>query len=222
MPHNIVILAVPGVQLLDVAGPLDQRRVTTHWAACAELAARFPAISVDADALYVADGPVRTAAGVTSGMDLALRLIEEDVGQEVARDVAARLVMFFRRPAGQGHFMRQQGVSVAGRSALQDLQRWVLSNLHQVSGIQDMASHIQRSPRHLNRLFRQQMGMSCGEWLEGARIAKARELLTGPLPAKSVAAACGYRSSDVLRRAFSKVTGMTPSVYRKMYRAAPS
>ncbi|MDO6407134.1 GlxA family transcriptional regulator [Pantoea phytobeneficialis] len=206
-----------GALLLAQTGLLDHRRVTTHWSVAKTLTQRYPAIALDADALYVADGPLRTAAGVTSGMDLALRFIEEDVGREVALDVAANLVMFFRRPAGQGHFVRKQQTSLDGRSALQDLQRWTLSHLATVKSVAQMAAHIQLSTRHLNRLFHQEMGVSSGEWLEESRITLARELLTANHPVKSIAALCGYSSSDVMRRAFIKVTGLTPAVYRKIY-----
>lgn len=206
-----------GALLLAQTGLLHQRKVTTHWSVAKTLARRYPDIDVDADALYVADGPVRTAAGVTSGLDLALRFIEEDVGTEVAQDVAANLVMFFRRPAGQGHFIRKQQTSVDGRSALQDLQRWTLSHLDSVKSVAQMAEHIQLSTRHLNRIFHQEMDVTAGEWLEEARITLARELLTANQPVKSIAARCGYNSSDVMRRAFIKVTGFTPAVYRKFY-----
>lgn len=206
-----------GALLLAQTGLLHQRQVATHWSVAEQLASRYPDITVDADALYIADGPVRTAAGVTSGMDLALRFIEEDLGREVAQDVAANLVMFFRRPAGQGHFIRKQHISVGGRSALQDLQRWTLQHLEKVQNVMQMAEHIHLSVRHLNRLFQQEMGKSTGEWLEEARIAKARELLMTGAAIKTVAARCGYSSSDVMRRAFIKVTGLTPTVYRKIY-----
>jgi transcriptional regulator GlxA family with amidase domain len=208
-----------GALLLAQTGLLNNRQVTTHWSVAGELSRRHPAIEVNADALYVADGPVRTAAGVTSGMDLALRFIEEDVGRETARDVAANLVMFFRRPGGQGHFTRKQQVSTTGRAALQDLQRWVLTNLDTTGTAAEMANHINLSVRHLNRVFQQEMGVSTGEWLEQARIARARELLSERLPIKSVAAMCGYSSSDVMRRAFVKVTGMSPAIYQKIYAA---
>lgn len=208
-----------GALLLAQTGLLNHRQVTTHWSVAGELSRRHPAIEVNADALYVADGPVRTAAGVTSGMDLALRFIEEDVGRETARDVAANLVMFFRRPGGQGHFTRKQQVSTTGRAALQDLQRWVLTNLDTTGTASEMANHINLSVRHLNRVFQQEMGVSTGEWLEQARIARARELLSERLPIKSVAAMCGYSSSDVMRRAFVKVTGMSPAMYQKIYAA---
>lgn len=206
-----------GAFLLAQTGLLQQRNITTHWATAAQLAALYPNIKVNEDALYIADGPIRTAAGVTSGMDLALRLVEEDLGQETAREIAANLVMFFRRPVNQAHFVRHSAISLSGRSALQDLQRWVLANLSEVASVQDMAAHIGLSARHIGRLFRQELNMSAGEWLENERIARARTLLeTGPLPLKTIADACGYSSYDILRRAFIRRVGISPTVYRKM------
>ena len=207
-----------GALLLAQTGLLHGKKVTTHWACADALAAQVPDAQVEADALYVADGALRTAAGVTSGLDLALRLVEEDLGRELAQDIAANLVMFFQRPVNQGHFVRKASLSLGGRSAFQEVQRWALANLAQVSSLEDLAAHMQISTRHLTRLFRQQMDVAAGSWLEHARIDQARSLLeTGSLPLKAIPAACGYRSSDVMRRAFVKVTGMTPSMYRKMF-----
>ena len=207
-----------GALLLAQTGLLHQRRVTTHWACADLLALRCPQAQVEPDALYVADGPLRTSAGVTSGLDLALRLVEEDLGREVAQEVAANLVMFFRRPVSQGHFARRDSVSLTGRAALQDLQRWALAHLPEIGGVQDLAAHIDLSVRHLGRLFRQELDMQPGSWLENARIEKVRELLEeGRLPLKAIPEACGYRSGDVMRRAFVKRTGMTPAVYRRMF-----
>ncbi|OCQ54284.1 HTH-type transcriptional regulator CdhR [Photorhabdus australis subsp. thailandensis] len=207
-----------GALLLAQTGLLKQRRVTTHWACAELLAMRFPEITVEPDVLYMADGSLRTAAGVTSGLDLALRLVEEDLGRELAMEVAASLVMFFKRPVCQGHFIRRSQLSLSGRAAFQDLQRWAQANLQDISGLQDMATHMNLSIRHLGRLFRQELDMKAGVWLENARVEKARTLLEeGKLPLKAIPGACGYRSSDVMRRAFVKNTGMTPSVYRKIF-----
>jgi len=195
-----------------------QRRVTTHWACADLLAQRCPEALVEPDALCVADGPLRTSAGVTAGLDLALRLVEEDLGREVAEEVAANLVMFFRRPVNQRHFARRDSLSLSGRAALQELQRWALAHLPEIGGVQDLAAHIDLSVRHLGRLFHQELDTQPGSWLEDARIEKARELLeAGRLPLKAIPEACGYRSGDVMRRAFAKRTGMTPAVYRRLF-----
>lgn len=206
-----------GALLLAQTGLLNGKKVTTHWACADALAMQLPDAQVEADALYVADGPLRTAAGVTSGLDLALRLVEEDLGRELTQEIAANLVMFFQRPVNQSHFVRKQQASLAGRSALQAMQRWALANLAEIKGVEDLAAHMNLSTRHLTRLFNQALHIQPGAWLERARIAQARTLLENPaLPLKTIPAACGYRSADVMRRAFIKITGMTPSHYRKM------
>lgn len=206
-----------GALLLAQTGLLNGRKVTTHWSVSALLTARYPDTEVTADALYVMDGPLRTAAGVTSGLDLALRLVEEDLGREVAQDVAANLVMFFKRPVNQNHFIREQKTSLSGRSALQDLQRWTIANISEVTTVQQMAAHIHLSVRHLTRLFHHELQVTPGEWLEAEKVARARQLLeSGELPVKAIAAASGFSGVDTLRRAFVRRTGITPAAYRKI------
>ena len=130
--------------------------------------------------------------------------------------------MFFRRPVNQGHFIRRSAISLSGRNAFQDLQRWTLANLATVASLNDMAAHIGLSVRHLARLFRQEMDMAAGEWLEAGRIDRAKMLLeSDALPLKTIASQCGYASADVLRRAFIKRVGMTPSMYRRLNVARP-
>ncbi|MGC6387045.1 GlxA family transcriptional regulator [Ewingella sp. S1.OA.A_B6] len=207
-----------GALLLGAAGLLDGRRVTTHWAVAAKLAHDFPLAQVDADAIFLSDGPLRTAAGVTSGLDLALNMVEEDLGREVAMSVAAQLVMFFKRPCGQLQFSRHGKASVSGRSALQHLQRWVMSSLDSPHNAQTMAAHMGVSVRHLTRLFNQAIGLTPAGWLEQQRIARARELLElTALAVKQIADNCGFSSVDILRRAFVRQLNVTPSQYRRFY-----
>ncbi|MFK3661794.1 GlxA family transcriptional regulator [Scandinavium sp. NPDC088450] len=207
-----------GAFLLAQSGVLTHRTVTTHWQSADQLEKSYPDIHVDKDALYVADGPVRTAAGVTSGMDLALRLVEEDLGRELAMDIAGNLVMFFRRPANQSHYVRGQTLSLNGREALQELQRWTLTHLDRIHSLSDMADHIGLSTRHLNRLFQQQLNVRPGEWLEACRISRVKEMLEKEdVPLKTIANAVGYNSADSLRRAFIRQMGMTPPMYRKLH-----
>lgn len=209
-----------GALLLAQTGLLQGKRVTTHWACASELASRFPQISVDADALYVADGPIRTAAGVTSGLDLALRLVEEDLGRDVALEIASNLVMFFRRPVSQNHFMRGDNVTLSGRSSFQELLRWSASHLDKVKNVAVMAEHMNVSERHLSRLFRQTLALSPAQWLERERVARAKQLLEQGMASKILAGECGFASVDVMRRAFVRVTGMTPGVYGRLFTRA--
>lgn len=206
-----------GALLLARTGLLEGKRVTTHWACAARLAALYPGVTVTADALCVKDDRVRTAAGVTSGLDLALRLVEEDLGREIAQDVAAQLVMFFRRPVNQTHFIRGNGVSLDGRTAFQELQRWTITHIETVKTVSMMASHLNISERHLSRLFRQELGITPKQWLERERVAKVRQLLEQKkLPAKTLAAMSGFSGADVMRRVFCRVTGITPAAYSRL------
>ncbi len=206
-----------GALLLALTGRLKGKRVTTHWACADVLSAKHPEITVEADALYVADGRIRTAAGVTSGLDMALRLVEEDLGRSVAAEVADQLVMFFRRPVNQSHFVRSHTLSLDGRTALQDLQRWAIANIKDVTTVALMADHISLSQRHLTRIFRQETGLTPAQWLERERVSKVKLLIEKEnLSAKKLASECGFSGPDVMRRVFSRLTGITPADYRKM------
>lgn len=206
-----------GALFLALTGRLNGKRVTTHWACADTLSLKHPEVIVEADALYVADGRIRTAAGVTSGLDMALRLVEEDLGRSVATEVADQLVMFFRRPVNQSHFVRGSALSLDGRTALQDLQRWAIANIKEVTSVAMMAEHIGFSQRHLTRIFRQETSLTPAQWLERERVSKAKLLIEKEkLPAKKLAAECGFSGPDVMRRVFSRLIGITPSGYQKL------
>ncbi len=207
-----------GAMVLAQCALLDGYRVTTHWAVADDLANRYPKVQVTPDELYVCDGPLRTAAGVTSGLDLALKMVEEDLGREVAMDIAANLVMFFKRPVGQLHFSRKGKASLAGRSTLQDLQRWAISHLAEAKNAQALAAHMALSVRHLTRIFQQELAITPAQWLEREKVAQARHLLESTAAApKEIAVLCGFSSIDILRRAFLRQLKTTPSEYRKYY-----
>lgn len=207
-----------GAFALAATGLLDGHRVTTHWAAAHDLAQRFPAVRVEEDALYVRDGKLRTAAGVTAGLDLALTLVEEDLGREVAMRVAAQLVMFFKRPGGQLQFSRKGVACPSGRSVLQEVQRWVAANPALTLSVKALAAHAGQSPRHFARLFHAEVGLTPAAWVETARITAARTLLEAGTDApKQVAAKCGFANADTLRRAFVKHLGVTPAEFRKRH-----
>ena len=208
-----------GAFVLAQAGLLEKKRVTTHWAVAEELARRFPTLTVDADAIHVRDGKVRTAAGVTAGLDLALALVEEDLGRQVAMDVAARLVMFFRRPGGQLQFSRGGKAAPVGRSALQEVQRWIATEPAADHSVEQLARRMGVSSRHFSRLFRHEVGMTPARWVEAARIRAARDMLEdGSIAPKQVAARCGFANADTLRRAFSRHVGVSPAEYRRLHR----
>lgn len=207
-----------GAFFLAAAGLLDGKRITTHWAVADRLAEKFPSVSVDKDAIYVTDGKLRTAAGVTAGLDLALALVEEDLGREIAMKVASQLVMFFKRPGGQMQFTRKGEAVPAGRGALQELQRWVAANPGLDHSVASLAARIDISPRHFARLFRAEVGITPATWVEEARVNAARRLLElGNEAPKQVALHCGFADADTLRRAFARHVGVTPAEYRKRF-----
>ena len=207
-----------GAFALAAAGLLDGARVTTHWAVAAALAAAFPDVTVDEDAIHIRDGKVRTAAGVTAGLDLALALVEEDLGRDIAMRVASQLVMFFKRPGGQLQFSRKGDAVPAGRSALQDVQRWVAANPALDHSVAELAKRLDVSPRHFSRMFHAEVGMTPAAWVEVARVEAARRLLEdGQATPKQVAACCGFVDVDVLRRAFQRRVGVTPADYRRRH-----
>ncbi|WP_426613151.1 GlxA family transcriptional regulator [Bradyrhizobium sp. McL0616] len=207
-----------GAFFLAAAGLLDGRRVTTHWALADRLAERFPSVTVEADALYVTDGKLRTAAGVTAGLDLSLALVEEDLGREIAMRVASQLVMFFKRPGGQMQFTRKGEAVPAGRAALQELQRWVAANPGLDHSVASLAKRMELSARHFARLFRAEVGITPATWVEEARVNAARRLLElGHDAPKQVATHCGFADADTLRRAFARHVGVTPAEYRKRF-----
>jgi transcriptional regulator GlxA family with amidase domain len=203
---------------LAAAGLLDGKRVTTHWAVAERLAARYPSVIVEPDAIQVSDGKLRTAAGVTAGLDLALSLVEEDLGRQVAMKVASQLVMFFKRPGGQMQFSRKGEAVPAGRGALQELQRWVAANPALDHDVTSLAKRMQLSPRHFARLFKSEVGVTPGSWVEESRVCAARKLLeVGSEPPKQVALHCGFADADTFRRAFARHVGVTPAEYRKRF-----
>jgi transcriptional regulator GlxA family with amidase domain len=207
-----------GAFFLAAAGLLDGRRVTTHWAVADALAEKFPLVIVDQDAIHVSDGQLRTAAGVTAGLDLALALVEEDLGRDIAMRVASQLVMFFKRPGGQMQFSRKGEAVPGGRAALQELQRWVAANPALDHSVASLAKRMDLSPRHFARLFRNEVGITPATWVEEARVSVARHLLEqGHEAPKQVAARCGFADADTLRRAFARHVGVTPAEYRKRF-----
>jgi transcriptional regulator GlxA family with amidase domain len=207
-----------GAFLLAQAGLLDGKRVTTHWAVADRLAASYPAVTVEVDAIHIRDGRLRTAAGVTAGLDLALALVEEDLGRDIAMKIAAQLVMYFKRAGGQMQFSRKGESLPVGRSVLQEAQRFIAANPAGDHSVPSLAARAGLSPRHFARLFHSDVGLTPAAWVEAARIAAARRLLeTGHEAPKQVAARCGFANADTLRRVFTRHVGVSPAEYRKRY-----
>lgn len=215
-----------GAFLLAEAGLLDGRRATTHWDACDLLQRRYPAVTVDPDPIFVRDGHVATSAGVTAGMDLALALVEEDHGPDVALATARRLVMYVQRPGGQAQFSAPLQAQVAGATArhpIQAVQRWVVAHPDADASVEALAARAAMSPRHFARAFAAEVGTTPARWVEGVRVEAARLLLeTADQPVDAVAAASGFGSAETLRRAFLRHLRVAPTDYRKRFRKEPA
>jgi transcriptional regulator GlxA family with amidase domain len=208
-----------GAFLLARAGLLDGRRATTHWASCADLAGRYPAVTVEPDPIFVRDGNVVTSAGVTAGMDLALALVEEDLGREVALEAARWLVLFLKRPGGQAQFSAQLAAQTADRAPLRELQAWIPDHLEEDLSVPALADRASMSERNFARAFRRETGMTPAAYVEAARVESARIALeTGDLPVENVARRSGFGTVETMRRAFRRRVGVTPADYRTRFR----
>jgi len=212
-----------GSFLLARAGLLDGRRATTHWASCEKLAERHPEIDVDADAIFVRDGNLWTSAGVTAGMDLALALVEEDLGRDVALEIARWLVLFVQRPGGQSQFSAQLSAQRAERVPLRDVQGWVAGNLGADLRVEILAERACMSPRNFARAFRREVGQTPAAYVELARVEAARQALAdGSEPVEAIARRVGFGTPETMRRAFHRRLGIGPAEYRDRFGAALS
>ena len=208
-----------GAFLLARAGVLDGRRATTHWANCADLAERYPAVSVEPDPIFIRDGNVATSAGVTAGMDLALALVEEDLGRDLALEAARWLVVFLQRPGGQAQFSAQLAAQAADRAPLRELQAWIPDHLDENLSVPALARRTRMSDRNFARAFRRETGMTPGAYVEAARVERARIALeTGDLPVEAVAELSGFGTVETMRRAFRRRVGVSPAGYRTRFR----
>jgi len=207
-----------GSYLLAEAGLLAGRRVTTHWAYSAEMARRYPDVIVDPEPIFVWDGPFVTSAGVSTGIDMTLALVEKDHGAALALEVARFLVLFFKRHGGQSQFSAILDAQVAGDSPMRAAQEWILDNLAWPLSVPDIAEYANMSPRNFARVFRREVGMTPGQYVERMRIARARKLLeTTALPIRQVARRCGFATPETFLRSFSKILQLTPTEYRQRF-----
>ncbi|MGH8264257.1 MAG: GlxA family transcriptional regulator [Steroidobacteraceae bacterium] len=204
-----------GALILATAGLLKDRPATTHWAYCDRLGRMAPETAVNADAIYVKSGRVYTSAGVTTGMDMALAMVEEDHGRAVALAVAQELVMFLKRPGGQSQFSRHLQAQHTRDQRLGELELWVLDNLNRELSVDELATRVSMSARHFARRFAAEVGTTPAEYVARARVDAARRLLEETrLTLKEVATRCGFSEEQNLRRAFLKRLRVTPTDYR--------
>jgi transcriptional regulator GlxA family with amidase domain len=206
-----------GAFLLGASGVLDGRRAVTHWAYCDELARRHPAIRVERDPIFVRDGDVWTSAGVTSGIDLALALVEEDLGRSAALSVARYLVMFLKRPGGQAQFSEALSLQAADDEfgALHD---WIGKHLTEDLSLPRLARQAGMSERSFSRHYARATGQTPLRAIERLRVEAARRLLSETRqPVKRIAQRCGFGSEETMRRSFWRALAATPQDYRSRF-----
>ena len=212
-----------GAFLLASAGLLDNKRVTTHWKWASELAARCKKAKVDPDPIYIRDGKLYTSAGVTAGMDLALAMVEEDLGSPLALEVARELVMYLRRAGGQSQFSTALALQASDRRQIEELLGWVLEHLTEDLSVNNLAAHAGMSARNFARVFADETGTPPGEFVHRIRVEAARRRLEeSPDKLQKIAADCGFGSVNSLRRSFYRVLRVVPSEYRSRFTATGS
>ncbi|ROO86621.1 AraC family transcriptional regulator with amidase-like domain [Actinocorallia herbida] len=218
-----VVSVCTGAFLLAEAGLLSGRRATTHWAYCAALARRHPDVTVDPDPIYVRDGRIATSAGVTAGIDLALALVEDDLGRDLALLTARHLVVFLRRPGDQAQFSAHLAAQTAARRPLRDVQRWIDEHPGEDLSVETLARRSALSPRHFARAFAAEVGMTPGRYVEGVRVEAARRLLEDTDEGiAQIARACGYGTPEAMRRAFLRALHVPPAEYRRRFHPHPT
>jgi transcriptional regulator GlxA family with amidase domain len=209
-----------GAFVLAAAGLLDNRRVATHWAHCDRLASKYPALEVDADSLYVVDGKIWTSAGVTTGIDMALAMVEADLGAGVANLIARHFVLYARRPGYQSQFSPLLQAQTAAEAPFASLIDWMQDNLEQPLDVPVLADRAGLSERSFYRKFTEATGKTPAHFVESLRLDAARTLLAQGLPIKTIAGKVGLNSPARLGQAFERRFGMAPSLFREMHRAA--
>jgi len=207
-----------GAFVLGAAGLLQGKRVATHWNSTARLSALYPGAQVDGDAIYVRDGSLYTSAGVTAGMDLALSMVEEDHGRDLALRVAREMVMFLKRPGGQSQYSAHLAAQTAERSAIRNVQERILARLSGDLSVPALARSAGMSERNFARIFRAEAGVTPAEFVERARIEAARRRMEeSNAPLKRIAHEVGYANVDGFRRAFQRRLGVSPVEYRRRF-----
>lgn len=213
-----------GAFFLAEAGLLDGRRATTHWAAAERLARYYPAIDVEPDAIFLQDGHIYTSAGVSAGMDLALALVEEDLGRRVALATARQLVLFLKRPGGQSQFSTQLESQTRASEApdnLVELADWILDHLDADLAVAALASRAAMSERNFARVFRRNFGVTPAKFVERARVERARLLLEEESQTlDQVACDAGFGSTERMRRSFARQLRVVPDQYRRHFESA--
>ncbi|CAM5302977.1 AraC family transcriptional regulator [Streptomyces xanthochromogenes] len=222
--HRVASVCV-GAHVLAAAGLLDGRTVTTHWLTAAQLAAEHPEVTVDPDPIFVRTdrGRLWTGAGISACLDLALALVAEDQGEEVALAVARQLVMYLRRQGGQSQFSVPLSRPATSRRDIDELRLWIADHPDEDLSAQALAARMCLSERHFARVFKQETGASPAAYVEAARVEAARRLLeTSDCPLDEVANTSGLGSVETLHRAVRRQLATTPAAYRRRFRTQPA
>jgi transcriptional regulator GlxA family with amidase domain len=206
-----------GAFLLAAAGLLDRRRAVTHWEYCDLLSRRHPAVMVERDPIFIHDGPMWSSAGVTAGFDLSLALVEEDLGRAIALGVARYLVMFLKRPGGQAQFSAALSLQ-SSDDHFAGLHDWLAEHLAENLSLSRLAARTAMSERTFLRRYREATGLTPARAIERLRVEAARQLLAETrLPAKRIAARCGFGSEETMRRSFMRLQGVSPQDFRQRF-----
>lgn len=215
---NRIATVCTGTFLAAAAGFCDGKRVTTHWTRAGQLADEFPALTVDPDPIFIHDGSLWTSAGVTSGIDLALALVEHDCGSEIARIVARYMVVYLQRPGGQSQFAAPVWSKAAEGAPIREACDIIHAELGGDLSVDTLAGRVGLSSRHFTRKFRSEIGEPVGKHVERLRVEAARQVLeTEQVGLDAVAKRCGFGSAETLRRAFHRRLGCSPNDYRRQF-----
>jgi transcriptional regulator GlxA family with amidase domain len=207
-----------GAFLLAAAGLLDGKRATTHWKYTAELAQRYPQTTIDPDPIFIRDGKTYTTAGVTAGMDLALALVEQDLGSPLALEVARELVLYLRRAGGQSQFSTALSLQASDRKQIEEIRSWVVDHLEQDLPVEKLAEKAGMSPRNFARAFLKDTGTTPARFVERLRVEAARRRLEESRDKlEKIANDCGFGSITTLRRSFLRVLRVPPADYRSRF-----
>ncbi|MFI6471950.1 GlxA family transcriptional regulator [Streptomyces sp. NPDC050516] len=217
-PGTRMVSICTGGYVLAAAGYLDGRPAATHWASAAHFQQTFPAVDVDPEVLFIDDGDVLTSAGVAAGIDLCLHIVRRDHGSAIANDVARRTVVPPHRPGGQSQFI-QRPVPEPQLATTTAARAWALGRLHEPIQLRDLAEREAMSVRTFTRRFREEVGLSPGQWLTQQRVEHARHLLESTdLSVDAIAHAAGFGTATSLRQHLQATLGVPPTVYRRTFR----
>ncbi len=213
-----IVSVCKGSFLLAATGMLNDKSATTHWMTADDLAKNYPAVNVKSEAIFTRDGNIYTSAGVTTGIDLALHIVEEDFGSAVAMETARLLVIYYRRPGSQSQFSSPLKAQERAGSRFAQLHQWLIKNLHHPINVEQMASRANMSARNFARVFKAETGLTPNKYLEMLRLDLAKEMIsTGGNSLENIATESGFGREERLRRAFIRQFGVTPSQYRQHF-----